>query len=79
MSNRSEYLKELDGITEDAFTERQAVSSDVVRTITLSIEEIRRAFEALREHRELMTGLFDEGDEPTDGCLQTIYAFIVIP
>jgi hypothetical protein len=67
-----EFDKELDALIVDALKEAGP-------GIEGRLQNLKRDFQALREHRELQSGLFKVEDEPTDECLLQIFSFLTLP
>ncbi len=70
-----EFNKELEGIARDALRE----GIEDTEFPYLGLEDVKRAFSALRQHKEGRGDLFMDTEAPTDVALLLIFAFLVLP
>ncbi len=70
-----EYLRELNGVERDSKREHEFYKAE----FHLPLDDIKRAFKALKEHAKEEGDLFIDTEAPTDEALLLIFAFLVLP
>ncbi len=70
MMTSEEFVREIDGVARDAIRENAVIGH---------VRHMKRAFLALKDHKDGHGDMFYDTEAPTDEALALIFAFLVLP
>lgn len=76
MMTSDQFVTEIEGVARDSIRERQSALDD---PLSLGLNDMKRAFYALKDHKDGLGDLFEHTEAPTDEALTIIFAFLVLP
>ena len=71
-----EFVREIDQVGYDGVRDRQINDQ---RPLSLSLEDLKKDFSALKDHCDGHGDMFYDTVPPTDKALLMIFAFLVLP
>ena len=75
MMTSEEFVREINSVARDSIRESEFARKE----FNLTLDDMKRAFKALKEHKEGLGDLFEDTEAPTDEAMLLIFAFLVLP